>query len=449
MSDRPRSGWERDEQRNARIRELVEARNAPIRRQRAFQPIMLIVWFAVVMVVAALVFWLGFLAFSPRIMSWVEENPGAVENGLVRDFVAWYRPEELADAPASSERDLVSFEIPEGANDTQIGRLLEQAGLVKSQIAFQYAIIQANREGTLASGVYDLSPTMRPSEIVARLVGQSIVTTNVTIREGLRLEEIVAAFEGSGMKMDLAAFAEVLRHPPAELKAEFDFLAELPEGRSLEGYLAPNTYNFDVEYTPTQVAEIMLNAFGDNTLTPEVRAGIESHGLTIDQGVIIASIVEREAVLEEERPLIAGVYINRVTTDAGQAETAGLLNADPTIQYGRATATYVLSDPPIPMTDWGNVNWWEPLPDSGGNIELPESLMSYQTYLVPGLPASPIAAPRSSSVAAIADADTASGNLYFVAACPNGVRDGSHRFATNSAEHQANIDQANAECPAG
>lgn len=447
MSHRP--GWERDQQRNARIRELVEARNAPIRRQRAFQPIMLIVWFGVVMAVAALVFWLGFLAFSPRVMSWVEGNPGAIENGLVRDFVEWYSPESLADAPASTERDLVSFEIPEGATDTQIGQLLKEAGLIRSPIAFQWAIIQANREGTLATGVYDLSPTMRPSQIIARLVGESIVTTNVTIREGLRLEEIVAAFEGSGMKMDMAAFAEVLRNPPAELKAEFDFLTDLPEGRSLEGYLAPNTYNFDVEYTPQQVAEIMLNSFGDNTLTDEVRAGIEAKGLTIDQAVIIASIVEREAVLEEERPLIAGVYINRVTTDAGQAETAGLLNADPTIQYGRATAVFLLSDPPVPMADWGNVNWWEPLPDSGGNIELPESLTSYQTYLVPGLPASPIAAPRASSVAAIADADTASGNLYFVAACPDGVRDGSHRFATDAAGHQANIDQANAECPAG
>lgn len=447
MSHRP--GWERDEQRNARIRELVEARNAPIRRQRAFQPIMLIVWFAVVMAVAALVFWLGFLAFSPRIMSWVEENPGAVENGLVRDFLEWYRPEALADAAASTERDLVSFEIPEGANDTEIGALLKEAGLIKSPIAFQWAIIQAGRGGTLASGVYDLSPTMRPSQIISRLVGESIVTTNVTIREGLRLEEIVAAFGGAGMKMDLAAFAEVLRNPPDDLRAEFDFLADVPAGRSLEGYLAPNTYNFDIEYTPQQVAEIMLNSFGDRTLTDEVRAGIEAKGLTIDQAVIIASIVEREAVLEEERPLIAGVYINRVTTDAGQAETAGLLNADPTIQYGRATATYLLTDPPISMEDWGNVNWWEPLPDSGGKIELPESLMSYQTYLVPGLPASPIAAPRASSLAAIADADTASGNLYFVAACPDGVRDGSHRFAIDAAGHQANIDQATAECPAG
>lgn len=448
MSYRPPSGWERDRQRNARIRELVEARNAPIRRQRQFQPIMLIVWFAVVMVIAAVVFWLGFLAFAPRIMSWVEENPSAVENGLVRDFVEWFEPAALADAPAGAEEDLVSFEIPEGATDTQIGELLQSAGLLRSQIAFQYAILQADRAGTLASGVYDLSPTMRPSEIISRLVGEAITTTNVQILEGLRLEEIVASFQGSAMEMDLAAFAEVLRHPSPELKAMFDFLQDLPEGRSLEGYLAPNTYNLDVTDTPEQVAVILLNNFADNTLTPDVRAAIEAKGLTIDQAVIIGSIVEREAVLEEERPLIAGVYINRITTEAGQAETSGLLNADPTLQYGAASLEYLLTDPPIPLADWGNVEWWKALQVSGGEVALPDSLASYQTYLNSGLPATPIAAPRSSTLAAIANADTASGNLYFVAACPDGVRDGSHRFAIDSVGHQANVDQANAECPA-
>ena len=81
-------------------------------------------------------------------------------------------------------------------------------------------------------------------------------------------------------------------------------------------------------------------------------------------------------------------------------------------------------------------------------MALPEELAGYQTYLVKGLPPSPIASPRIASLAGVARADTSGGYFYFVAACPGGVRDGSHYFATNLAEQNANIAKANAECPA-
>mgnify|MGYP003288890036 CR=1 FL=1 len=247
MSRRP-SSWEHEERRNARIRELREQREGPVRRRRRIQPLLLLAWIAGTIALLGVLIVLGFnVFFAPRVMAWVEENPGAIEHGIVQDFVKWYAPEELADEPASTEHRRVTIQVESGATDTSIGQMLFDQGLIKSRVAFQYAIIQAGREGTLPVGVFDLSPTLKPSEIVAALQGQEFApTTTVTIREGLRLEEVVAAFAQSEMTMNMEEFAAILEAPPAEILNEFDFLADLPAGRSLEGYIPPDTYEFEI-----------------------------------------------------------------------------------------------------------------------------------------------------------------------------------------------------------
>ena len=432
---------ELEERRNARMRELRDQRESPIRRRRRLQPVVLLAWFAGVIAVLAFLIFVGFLAFAPRLMSWVESHPGAIDNGLVHDFVSWYQPSALEDTPASDQRKRITVVIASGMTDAAIGDLLTQQGVVRSPLAFQWAVKSANRTGTLAFGTYDLSPTMKPSEIVATLRGQAFEQTAVTIREGLRLEELVATFAASDMTMNIGEFAKIVKDPPADLLNEFDFLNNLPKGRSLEGYLAPNTYEFKVNEAPLEVVRKLLTAFGTTTLPKAVRDGIKAQGLTIDQAVIIASIVEREAVKEEERPLIAAVYINRFL-NPNNGITNGLLNADPTLQYGLATAEHGTS----PLSDWGTIEWWKPLDVSGGDVQLPEALAGYQTYLNPGLPPTPIAAPRASSLAGVATANLDQGYLFFVAGCPGGTRDGSHYFARTLPEHNANIAKANAEC---
>jgi UPF0755 protein len=432
---------ELEERRNARMRELRDQRESPIRRRRRLQPVVLLAWFADVIAVLAFLIFVGFLAFAPRLMSWVESHPGAIDNGLVHDFVSWYQPSALEDTPASDQRKRITVVIASGMTDAAIGDLLTQQGVVRSPLAFQWAVKSANRTGTLAFGTYDLSPTMKPSEIVATLRGQAFEQTAVTIREGLRLEELVATFAASDMTMNIGEFAKIVKDPPADLLNEFDFLNNLPKGRSLEGYLAPNTYEFKVNEAPLEVVRKLLTAFGTTTLPKAVRDGIKAQGLTIDQAVIIASIVEREAVKEEERPLIAAVYINRFL-NPNNGITNGLLNADPTLQYGLATAEHGAS----PISDWGTIEWWRPLDVSGGDVQLPEALAGYQTYLNPGLPPTPIAAPRASSLAGVATANLDQGYLFFVAGCPGGTRDGSHYFARTLPEHNANIAKANAEC---
>lgn len=457
MSRRPAPMGEYEERRNARIRRLREQREGPVRRRRRIEPLLLVAWIAGSIALLAFLIFFGFTTFfAPRVMAWVEDNPGAIEHGLVEDFVRWYQPDVLADEPASAEQRRVTVTVEQGATDTSIGQLLLEQGLIRNQIAFQYAVISSGREGTLAAGVFDLSPTLRPSEIVAALQGQPFgEVTSVTLREGLRIEEVVAAFAESKMTMNMEEFASLLQAPPADLLNEFDFLADLPAGRSLEGYILPETLEYQISgesSTPRAVVRRLLDEFG-KALTQEIRDGIAAKGLSIDEAVIIASIVEREAVIDEERPRIAAVYTNRFLQPDNQ-QTVGLLNADPTLQYGLTTGELRPVGHPLlgegggtlPVDEWGTVNWWPQLQVGGGDVALDEALLGFQTYTRPGLPPMPIAAPRIGSIAAVATAPLDEGYLFFVAGCPNGVRDGSHYFSTTLDEHNANIARANQEC---
>lgn len=439
MTRKPDPRWDKNEQRNARIRELRDQRDAPIRRKRTFQPLTIAAWFAASIALAGVLIFVGLLALSPRLYAWVEEHPGAIEHGVVRDFVQWYKPDALADVAVGEDGRRITVEVVAGANDGEIGQLLFDKGLISSQLAFQYAVLNAGRSGDLQAGVYDLSPSLRPSEIVAALKQEAGVEVTIRLIEGWRLEQVVGYLGTTKLTMNLDEFADLAKAPPTDLLAEFDFLADLPEGHSLEGYLYPDTYRVDANDNARQVLEKLLGTFGER-LTPEIRAQIAAEGLSIYQAVTVASIVEREAVLDSERPVIAGVYLNRIQHP--NAGTVGLLNADPTLQYGLSTADFGSR----PISEWQGIDWWPQLQTTGGDVALPDELAGYQSYLVKGLPPTPIASPRIASIAGVAAPDLASGYYYFVAACPGGVRDGSHYFATNLAGQTANIAKANAEC---
>ncbi len=437
MSRRPAQS-DLDERRNARIRQLRDQRDAPLRRRRRLQPLVLIGWFAAVATVAAFLIFVGFLAFAPRLMAWVDANPGAIEHGVVRDFVRWYDPGVLSDQPKSADNERVTIDVAPGSTDAGIGHLLFGKGLIRSELSFQYAVMQAGRSGNLQAGIYDLSPSLRPSEIVAALRQEKGQEISVRIQEGWRLEEVVGYLATTKLTMNIDEFARLVKDPPADLLAKYDFFRNLPVGRTLEGYLSPDTYRLDANWSARKVLETLLDAF-DRKLTRQIRAALAKEGLSVDDAVKIASIVEREAVLDKERPLIAGVYINRLK-HPDNVQTNGLLNADPTLQYGLATLAHVKAR----VDQWASIKWWPPLPDAGGKVDLPKALAGYQTYLNKGLPPTPIASPRGTSLAAVAAPQ--GDNLFFVAGCPGGKRDGSHYFAATYDGQLANIAKANREC---
>jgi len=429
---------EQEEIRNARIRRLRADRLATDRRRsfRRLQPLALLAWIGGAIGLTVLVLFLAVQALSPAMMAWVEERPTLIQNDFIVKFVNWYDPSAIADTPASDTYNRISVEIPPGATDTFIGQLLVGKGLIATELAFHHAVYEANREGNLQAGVYDLSPTMAPSFIIAALRQEAGPEESITILEGWRLEEMVAYLGTTDLTMNLDEFRSLVMTPPPDLLAEYPFLAELPAGRTLEGYLYPDTYRVFANASARDIVERLLSTF-DQRFTQDMRDALTARNLTIDYAVRLASIVEREAVLDEERPLIAGVYTSRLQT------SGWVLDADPTLQWGLATA----QSGGLPVDQWGTVAWWQPLPAAGGDITLPEELAAYQTYLNGGLPPAPIAAPRLSSLQAAVAPDQSQGYFFFVAACPNGVRDGSHRFAVTLAEHEANVAQMTAECP--
>ncbi len=441
MTRPPDPMYDQENVRNARIRQLREERGRPVKRRRTFQPVVVLAWFAGVIALLGVLIFVGFLAFAPRLMTWVEGNPGSIEHGIVRDFVQWYRPEALSDEPLGGD-GRVTVTIEPGSSDSTIAAQLFREGVVSSPLAFQYAVLQAGRAGTLEAGTYDLSPSMRPSQIVAALHNESGDEVELTFREGWRLEEVVGYLGSTQLTLNLEEFAALVESPPADLVNQYPFLADLHRNRTLEGYLYPDTYRVFANVDEREMVELLLTTFGER-FSPEIADGIERQGLSIDQAVTLASIVEREAVLDEERPLIAGVYLNRINNP--EAETVGLLNADPTLQYALATR----ANRKAVVDEWGSIEWWPMLQVAGRDVELPRRLEEYQTYVNQGLPPTPIASPRISSLEAVAFADTDSGYFYFVAGCPNGERDGSHYFARTFGEHQSNIARANEECPAG
>jgi UPF0755 protein len=168
---------------------------------------------------------------------------------------------------------------------------------------------------------------------------------------------------------------------------------------------------------------VIKNVGEDRIAVPDAR------GLTFYQILSLASIVEREAVLDEERPLIAGVYQNRIDGVPGVKNK--ILNADPTVFY--ALDTVALDG--LPFDDWQRYAFWTPPGVSLNEAAVPEALQGYQTYQTPGLIPGPICTPSLPSIDAALEPNTADKYIYFLA-IPDGG--GAHAFAKTKDEHDAN-----------
>ncbi|MBA3336849.1 MAG: endolytic transglycosylase MltG [Chloroflexia bacterium] len=225
----------------------------------------------------------------------------------------------------------------------------------------------------------------------------------ITAIEGWRFEQFAEAAAGVGSQGGAEAFIAAVESAPAN---QWEFLQSLPPGSSLEGYLFPDTYTFGSNAEAEDLVYLMLRNF-DERFTPEMRRRAQEMGLTIHEVVTLASIVEREAVIAEERPIIAAVYLNRLVQGMP-------LQADPTVQY-------VVAQP----GDW----WPQPLDTADLETDSP-----YNTYLYPELPPGPIANPGLASIQAVLTPEGVD-YLYFVA-----KQDGSntHAFAVTYEEQLQN-----------
>jgi UPF0755 protein len=342
-------------------------------------------------------------------------------------FVATVIKDHLGDTlttPAGTDATQVRFTVGPGETATTIGQHLEDAGLVRDHVAFVYLVVSEQKTGAIQQGTYRLTATMTPQQVVDALQAAPIQTVTVGLREGLRLEQITAYLETLRLKTDIKQFYDLVTHPPSTLLAEFPWL-DLPAGRSLEGYLAPDTYQVWDDVTATDLVRMLVNNYhkqlGDDLLTR-----IADSGKSLYQVLTLASLVDKEAKLDTERPIIAGVFQNRV-------DRKMLLNSDPTVIYAKDTIELAKLD----MAAWANYYFWAPIKGGGlANYNVPAELTGYQTYQHRGLPPGPICTPRVSSVEAALAPDTSTGYLYFVA-IPDGS--GMHAFAKTLQEHEANL----------
>ena len=368
------------------------------------------------------------------VVGWAWDNPGSLRISIVADFIR----EDLGPVltnPASTDESEIVFEVVIGDTPTTIAPRLLAAGTITSERAFLFAAVEDELAPNLRAGQFLLRKNMTPAEVSSALVDAPVVikTTRVTFREGLRLEQITAKLQTVTSGVDAKAFYDEVTAPPAELLADFPWL-ELPAGSTLEGYLYPATYTFvtDVRGDPQQrittaddLVRAMLTRFHD--AVGDLRMQVpEGRGLTWAQVLVLASMVEQEARLDVDRPLIAGVFQNRLDP---RKETRGFLGSDPTVFYINDTLQLQALD----FEKWQIYSFWGRLTDSLP-ATLPDDLAGFNTYTHQGLPPGPVSSPTVASIDAALEPDTATGYLYFLA-----IGDGKTVYAKTLKEHQANI----------
>ncbi len=333
----------------------------------------------------------------------------AAPTSLEDFFVSFYldtRQAELA-TPAGDDPKAIVFTIEPGESVTQIASRLQSEGLVRDAQLFRLYLRYSKLDSGVEAGQFTLKKTMTIPQIAQALQsGKRGDELTLTIPEGRRIEE-VAALVAQQTPISATTFLSLTRDA-RPWAAQYPFLAELPPGASLEGYLFPDTYRLPKDVTAADAVARMLANF-DRRVTPAMRDKLAAQKRTLFQAVTLASIVERESAAAQERPVIASVYSNRLKT--GMA-----LDADPTVQYAMASAKK-------------QAPWWPQLTQEDyRSVKSP-----YNTYLNPDLPPGPIASPGLSSIqAAIEPAQT---NFYFFRASCN--RDGTHLFSKTLEEHAA------------
>jgi UPF0755 protein len=318
------------------------------------------------------------------------------------DDVQGYRP---TTSPVPGEPVTAVVEPGEGSDS--IAAELQQVGAIDSATQFKVIVAFLGYGPLLQAGEYEFDRNTPELEAAYRIRRGLVSTKSVTVVEGWRIEEIAEAVEGQGInRNDIIAAARRLDY-------EFPFLAERRTGERLDGYLFPATYTIRRRDTARDLVQQMLLTF-QNNVPPTVEQQAAERGLTIHEVLTLASIIEREAVVPEERPVMAQVFLSRL-------EEGIPLEADPTVQYA------VASDPEFDASD----GYW-PQDLASDDYENPSP---YNTYVEPGIPPGPICNPGLDAINAVLN-PAATNYLYFVAR-----EDGSHAFAETFEEHLENIDQ--------
>jgi len=335
-------------------------------------------------------------AFGP-----VNENLNPVQRFRASARVLYYRG-DLTHAQAGGDRQV--FTIEEGDSAVTVAVRLEDTGLLRSADVFLYYLVYTGLDTRLVPGLYELRTGDSPVQLAARLGDAGARQVLFTILPGWRSEEIAAALPASGLDADPRQLMKLIQNPEG-----LEIPALLQGFGSLEGFMSPGEYYFTRTSSPAQLVEAFARRFVE-TLPADLEKRLAKENLSLYQGVTLAAIVEREAMLNSEKALIASVFRNRLASSMK-------LESDPTVQYA------------IGFVD-ETKSWWKN-PLYLNDLHVPSA---YNTYIAPGLPPGPICNPGVDALEAVAS-PAKSDFYYFRARCDGS---GAHNFAATFDEHLLN-----------
>lgn len=307
-------------------------------------------------------------------------------------------PDSVGSGPNGGATEILVY-IPPRSSLAVIRQELLAAGLLREDLRFRLLARLSGRGRLLKAGEYAFRSGATPWQILSTLAGGRTVRRQVTIPEGANLHQIAGL---------LAAEKLVAQEQFTALAGDPGLRARLgissPSATHLEGYLFPDTYFFSRGQEPQEIIRVMTER-GRLVLDELLTAAPGAPGLNRHQILTLASIVEKETAVPEERPLIARVFLNRLAKGMR-------LQTDPTVLYG------------LGRFEGGRL--------TRADLAAPTP---YNTYLVRGLPPGPIASPGRAALAAVL-APAAADYLYFVA-----KNDGTHQFSTNLRDHNRAVNQ--------
>lgn len=319
-----------------------------------------------------IIFLVGMISFASGAYFWWSQNSESVSNS----------------------KEEIDFLVVRGRSASEIGQALFEKGLIRSPLAFKFYVQLTGKSDEIQAGEFRLSPTLSLEEIVEKLSGPPLELW-VTIPEGLRKEEIVERFI-NGLEKEGPDITE--------FRKEF-----LEQSKSLEGYLFPDTYLFPRDVRALTVVSTLKSTF-DKRMN-EVGNNYPG-GYDLNDIVTLASLIEREAITDEERSVVAGILYNRLTNDWP-------LQVDAAVQYALANES---------CSGKVECTWWpKNLTKEDLEIDSP-----YNTYKYPGIPPAPIANPGFESLKAAAN-PTPSDYYFYIHA------DGQIYYAKTLSEHNANV----------
>ena len=332
-------------------------------------------------------------------------TPRSVEDMALYVYLQQHKDELLA--PAGRDPTPVRFTISLGELPGDVAARLEKQGLVKSADLFLNLVKYEKVGAKIQAGEYVLRKTMTMDEIIDAIQHGLARMITVTIRPGWRAEEIadyLATLDLENFNRD--QFLKLVR----EGRSDYAFLKDRPKNAppSLEGFLFPESYNVPFDITIDALFALILDTFNQR-VTDKTRQQIAAQKMALYEAVTLASIVEREAVVANERPMIASVFLNRIKKKM-------FLQSDSTAQYalGYQSATRQWWKSPVTIDELASIN------------------SPYNTYRNLGLPPGAICNPSLASIVAAAE-PAQTEYLYFFS-----KGDGTHAFAKTYEEHQQN-----------